>query len=340
MSRALLALASAVALQLVASPGFSGTDPALKQRWEGRWVVIRSEVGSSCDGTYTNNRVKDGRLEKVGAGWEGRFRRLTGYVATYQAGAPPPRTGPAEDRHLGSGELASVDKLQLGGGRVDILVEIAGRVLLSRQHGPFTLLRQASCRVELQIEVPKKELKKATADTLERLLAATVERHESEAAARGSSSWNGRGDEMVPVDYEDTQRRYGAWRNAEIERGLEEATRILLDLGRELSPSRAYLASFVRGVARIEPSLTHQPCEGLVASTFRDFQMELASGEVGSRGNVLLNLTVQNPGGEGSESYTVVNKGAYVDGQRVLYALVMLERLPGCRVDGVAEEGS
>lgn len=337
--RALLTLVTAVATS-AASGG--ATPGELRQRWEGAWVVIKGAVGSTCDGAYTNNRIEGGGA-KVGAGWEGRMRRLSGFVGKRMSQNDPQARSALEEaarqQLFEPGELGSVRRVKAGNGRIELRVDLGARVLLPSRHGPFSLLREADCGVELRIDVPKKAIKEGSVEKLETALAEAVERHSSETAARSSEIWNGREDEPFPADYESRLRDYVIWRNAEIERGLAAATGSLRALAVSLPPSEAYLASFARGARRAAEVLDHQSCETLVGSDFEDFRQKLGWGEVGTGADAFLQVAVENPGDEGSEEYAVLNREAYGEGQRAAYALEMTERLSGCRLDSPEEAG-
>src|SRR5262245_46020405 len=97
----------------------------LAGRWRGSWVIVEVGVRSDCGGMYTNNRLNGRRVSGSGA-------------FTFEAG-----------------ELAQIDKVDLHRARLDVLLTLAEPTRVSWQDGPFTLYRQASCRVELQAELPR-----------------------------------------------------------------------------------------------------------------------------------------------------------------------------------------
>ena len=118
-----------VLLLSVAVPATAGDfQRTLQGDWLGAWVVVRGESYSDCNGGYTRNRI-NGTLVKGSAAW--RF-------------AP--------------GELAKLDKVDLKRSRLDLSLTFDEPFLVSYQDGPFTLYREARCRVELEVEIDRKSV--------------------------------------------------------------------------------------------------------------------------------------------------------------------------------------
>lgn len=131
----------------------------LNSRWRGAWVIVNGELYSNCDSTYTNNRVS------------GDLISGNGRVA------------------LPTGELAKVRRVDVKRRRVDVFLDLKENVLIEYQEGPFTLYREASCRVELLVDTAGRTKKLGTGD-IEVLFALLLERYARLADAEHSPNWN------------------------------------------------------------------------------------------------------------------------------------------------------
>ena len=74
----ILRFAMALVLVSSAAPIFpAAVEQALKAEWEGRWVIVGPQISSDCVGFYTNNVIRNGRVEKASGS---RISRLLGQL--------------------------------------------------------------------------------------------------------------------------------------------------------------------------------------------------------------------------------------------------------------------
>jgi hypothetical protein len=218
----LVALALGVGLTQPATAGKLGRE--IKSSWLGAWVVLRVEAYSECGAGYTNNRV-NGDLVRARSGQ--RFQ---------------------------PGELAKLESLNVRRSRIDLRLALAESVLVAYDEGPFTLYREAECRLDLEVMVPREAVKQKNADAIDEILASILERYPTEEQARMSEDWNGREREEYPADYEDTLARLELWRverhNAHVQQQLDLATEETERLPGRIQGNSDYLAGFAEGVQR------------------------------------------------------------------------------------------
>ncbi len=218
-------LAAALAATAPVAAAAADIEAALRSRWLGAWVVTEVETYSGCDGGYSNNDVNGARvLSKAGLGFA-------------------------------AGELARVDKLNLKSSRVDVYLALAEPLHVPRQEGPFTLFDERTCKVQLLIEVPGKEIRAGNLAAVEAAIAQAVTAFPSRDAALASERWNRRKREALPDDYDETLARYEVWRAEQVnarlaetrERAIDEADR-LVD---RLDDDPRYLEGFAAGVREL-----------------------------------------------------------------------------------------
>lgn len=164
----------------------------LNARWRGAWVIVNGELYSNCDSTYTDNRVSGDLI-----GGNGRVA-------------------------LPTGELAKVRRVDVKRRRVDVFLDLKEDILIEYQHGPFTLYREASCRVELLIDTAGQRTKKLGTDDIEVLFAPLLERYARLTEAEHSPNWNRRARQAYPENYEQTLAEYRVWQIEEHNRLVEE----------------------------------------------------------------------------------------------------------------------
>jgi hypothetical protein len=278
----------AIALLALSSASLAANlEREVKSRWLGAWVLTSVESWSDCGGLYTNNRV-NGNLVKS----RGDFR-------------------------FQPGELAKVNRINVKRHRLDLLLSLNEPLLVAYHEGPFTLYREAWCKVELQVEIPREIVKAKDADAVEDLLVRVLERHATERAALDSRNWNGRERDPYPEDYERTLAELAVWRanrvnegvQAKLDYALEETTR----LAYRVSSDPAYLEGFARGV------------EAARSESLRDCP-------------VLLALDLGGPprrqarGHSPDETAEQRADRGFRDGRALVQGLEMLERLPVCFV--------
>ena len=95
----------------------------VKGEWLGAWVVTGVESYSDCGSAHTNNRINGSLVKSKG------------------------------DHRFQPGELAKINKIDVKKSRLDLLLTLAEPMLIPYQEGPFTLYREAQCKIELEIMV-------------------------------------------------------------------------------------------------------------------------------------------------------------------------------------------
>ncbi len=275
-----------VLLLAVSLPSFAGEfEKAVRARWLGAWVVTNVEAYSDCSTQYTNNRVNGNFVKSSGAN---RFQ---------------------------PGELLKLDKINAKRSRIDLNFSVAESILIPYEDGPFTLYREAACRLELEVVVPRDVVKAKDVDWVDDALLGILERYANEEVARDSDLWNEREREEYPADYERTLTKHSIWQatqtndavQSQIDTAYSETTR----LPDRLNTDPVYLDGFVRGVEAAKANEL-STCTSLVG-----FNLVAKPKTVG---------TPQTP--EQTRS-----KNGFHDGRVLIYALDMIRRLPGCFVD-------
>ena len=277
--------ALALGLLATAMPVDAGSfENAVRARWRGAWIVTEIETYSVCNGSYFNNDV-------------------SGQFVAARAGRP-----------FQPGELAKVDKLQVNRKKIELMVTIAGMTLLPRPDGPFTLYDQRTCRIELEVAIPRDVIKSRNVEEVDRLLATVAQRFATRDAALDSSDWNGRETDEYPADYERTLAHHAVWRAEETNRVIDEQMDQSLltanELAREVDGNLVYLAGFAHG-ARMMREWRERDCGRLIGSTAVTFRLAAP------------------------EDYTDNSTwcAGFYDGQALVYNLAVLSRLPACYVD-------
>ena len=257
----------------------------LAGRWRGSWVVLEVGVRSDCGGTYTDNRLNGRRVSGSGAvSFEG-------------------------------GELAQIDKIDLHRARLDLMLTLAEPTRVSWQDGPFTLYRQAECRVELQADLPRSAVAGGDVAAVERALSQALERYDARHEAESSRSWNARQVEPYPEDYDATLAEHGRWKaeqaNTAVRDRMGQAQAETVRVTERIESDDAYLSGFAQGV-ELARDLAWPACEGMVRGGVEGFLTRVPAGE---------KTDVQRRHDRGFE-----------DGQRLVVSLELGKRLPGCLV--------
>ncbi len=229
----LLVLASALA-----APAFGADlEKDLNARWQGRWAIVKAPIASNCDGFWNDNEVR-GDLT-VGKGRE-RFE---------------------------AGELVRVERVDAKwGGRVDVFLELAEQLLVSRIDGPFTLYDAKSCKIQLKFtEVGK------TFAAAEAAFSGLLDRFETAPQAEKSPSWNGRRRAPFPRDYEQTLAEYARWKAEQLNLAVRARTdEAISELSRLTSRSRTdpdYAEGYAAGLEKVKYTYFGD-CETTVSATF------------------------------------------------------------------------
>ncbi len=262
-------------------------DRTLEGRWRGAWVVTMVETYSDCLGAYNDNDI-NGRLVSS----RGRVR-------------------------FAPGELAKVDKVDAKRARLELRLSLAEPLLLSRHDGPFTLLDEAGCRVEMDIEVPREMVRGDDIAGIERAVADVLERYPTAQDARRSRAWNRRVRDPYPADYNRTLAAHAAWKarqqNDLVQARLDRALEATSEIASGMSPDPDYLAGFARGV------------EAAKATTIDGCPEMLALDLAGPR------RVAERASSRSSDDDRRLD-GGFEDGRRLVVGLGLLRRLPRCFV--------
>ena len=285
------------------------TQEAVASRWRGAWVITTAETHADCAGMYTGNRVS-GRLVSSKGHW--RFK---------------------------PGELAQVDGIDLKRERIDVKMTLAEPLLVPRQDGPFTLYDEATCRMELQIEVARDLVKGKDVAGLDQVLTVAVERYSTQDEARASRRYNRRERDPYPADYEKTVAAHAAWQARQTNTSVQARIDALVDdtsrIPDRFSTDPDYLAGFARGVETARASRPDS-CPGLMsigmgtsyASTGYDGP---ATAVPAGRGGARAGAHAGGAGAGDADAQARYGRG-YADGVRLTQGLDAIRRLPGCFV--------
>lgn len=277
---------SLLLLILLLLPSIAGADleDRIEQRWAGSWVLTRLDTRSGCSGFFTDNEV------------EGRIARSRG------------------DYGFDSGELGRVQEVDLHRGAVDLSILFEESLLIPYQDGPFTLFREATCKVELEVTLDRILVKEEQIEAIDQRLLGLLERHAQRSEAQASDLWNGRQRAPYPADYERTLAEHRTWKaeqiNFAVQARLDEAIEELIQLPRLLERDPAYLDGFYAGVAELRHAF-FPSCPGLVEHGFYP--------------------DVETPPKKFAEQAKYWKAGFH-DGQIHAFELRMLRRLPACFV--------
>jgi hypothetical protein len=283
-----IAILVAVLLFLPAQSLAGDLDRQVESRWTGSWVVTRLETSSNCSGEPTPNRVS-GRLVKSG----GRHR-------------------------FSAGELARVTGVDFKSSRIRFLLSLTEPILLSRSEGPFTLIREVACEVDLEVEIPKDVSRSKNPGSFDRHLSWVLGRFGSAEEAKQSSAWNRRLKDPYPANYETTLIEYAVWKLEKLNEGprsrFDEALEKMRKSAMRVGDNPAYLAGFSEG-AKAARSASFGPCADLI------------------------DLKLEEPSRAAERAYPKKGKGrlresraGYEDGYLMVYGVEFLRRLQGCFV--------
>jgi len=281
-------LASLAGMLVLAAPALAGDfQRTLQSDWLGAWVVVRGESYSDCNGQYTHNRI-NGTLVKGAAAW--RFA---------------------------AGELAKLDKVDLKRSRLDLSMTFSEPFLVAYQDGPFTLYREAQCRVELEVEIPREAVKGKDDSQVERLLTQVLERYATEQQARASESWNEREMEPYPADYDETLAKHTIWRaeqtNAAVQSQIASAMQETTRLTDRMVSDPAYLNGFAQGVQAAKATQL-DACTVLLSVDLAEVRRQAAAAKSMESGGQVASIS------------------GYQDGKALVYGLEMMRNLPACLV--------
>jgi len=234
----LLATGSAVLLA-VSSSAWADLQDDLNARWRGAWLILHGDVSSNCNGMTTDNRINGDLLSA-----SGRYS-------------------------FEPGELAQVRKIDVNRRRVDVLLDLREGMLVAYQDGPFTLYREVSCDVELEIDFGSERTKDVGLGRIEDQFVAWFERHPRIGDAMDSPSWNGRQREDYPADYQETLIAYENWkidqRNQLVAERIADSTEKTGLLLASVDSDKEFGAGLAEGIEEMRDAMTDN-CDRLVSS--------------------------------------------------------------------------
>lgn len=218
----------------------SSLEDRLEGELRGAWVVIGTEVYSSCDAYYNDNTVNPGGVASKAS------------------------------RRFEPGELGKVDKVKVKRSRVDLLVTLDQPILASRLDGPFELYDERSCKLQLIFEMPREWLRREDLDQVRGRLLETVTTFRDRAAAQAEERWNGRQREAYPDGYELTLARHARWQaeqlNAAVAARLDQAVHDAADIADDVRSDPGYLEGFAAGLAKMRERWPPD-CDGAITTT-------------------------------------------------------------------------
>lgn len=211
-------------------------------------------------------------------------------------------------RRFAAGELARVERIDVKRGRLDLFLDVAEPVLEPWRDGPFTLYEEKRCKAQLKVELPPEVVRDAA--RAEAAVGELLELFSSPEAAEDSARWNRRRREPFPEDYERTLAEHAAWQaeqtNAAVQRKIEQATEEGARITDRIRDDPEYLQGFAAGVDDARDEHLSDDCGSLLASSAAGF-------------------TDRPPSGHDRDW-----QSGFEDGQRLVYSLELLRRLPRC----------
>ena len=210
-----------------------------------------------------------------------------------------------------AGELVKIDNVKVKRQRVDLLLTLDAPLRVSRMDGPFELFDQSSCRVQLMVFVPRELVKNSDLEGLLTEVKKHITLYSSREDAEISDNWNGREMKPLPDDYEDTLHRHAIWKaeqtNAAVRDGIDHALSEAAEAIEDLDDDADYLAGFGEGSEKMgEFSVTS--CDTLLSLSFSNYRKRASSGQ--------------------SKSW----KDGWNDGQKLVFHVLLADRLRSCLV--------
>jgi hypothetical protein len=287
MRRALLAWIALAGASLTPA-GAGDFEGALESRWRGAWVLTNVDTYSDCAGIYTNNHV-NGQLVQG----RGKFA-------------------------FRPGEMAQVQKVDLKRSRLDLLLSLPEPILVSYPDGPYTLYREASCLIELQVELPRPLVSQGNVEGVDQKVLAVVSRFAGRQEASRSRGWNRRQREAYPEDYDRTLAEHAAWKaeqaNAAIAARIDEAREESSRISSSINSDNDYLKGFAAGVEAAK-ALDLRECGAILAKDPAH----------------VCPIPAQLPASLAGPAQSRYTRG-FTDGSRLVFSLESMRVLPRCMV--------
>lgn len=227
-------------LAAASSPAVADIQDDLNDRWRGAWLIVNSEISSNCNGLTTDNRINGDLLNA-----SGRFS-------------------------FEPGEVARVEKVDAKRNRVDVLLDLKENVLIAYRDGPFTLYREGSCKVELELDFGDARTKDVGLAGVEARFAEWFERHARLDAALASPAYNRRVREDYPEDYEETLIAYENWKidrhNDLVADRIADSTEKTSLLLAQVDANEQFGTGLAKGIVAMRGAMTDE-CSRLISSS-------------------------------------------------------------------------
>lgn len=215
-------------------------------------------------------------------------------------------------RHrFAAGELVKIDNVKVKRQRVDLMLTLNAPLRVSHMEGPFELYDQRSCRVQLMVYVPRELVKNADLGGLLAEVKNHVTLHASRDNAELSGDWNGRETKPLPDDYEETLYRHAVWKaeqtNVAVQDGIDHALSEAAEAIEDLDDDADYLAGFGEGSEKMG-GFTVTSCDSLLSVSFTSYRKSAPA--------------------DRSRNW----KDGWIDGQKLVFHVLVADRLRSCLV--------
>jgi hypothetical protein len=215
------------------------------------------------------------------------------------------------DQRFEPGELVKIDKVKAKRARVDLLVSLAEPLLVARVDGPFELFDEKECKAQLIFEVGREAVKGGDHRLVLDRITGSMSLFRSLDDAQAAEAWNGRERDPLPEGYGTTLTRYQAWKaeqtNAAVTARSERAVADAADAADDLRRDADYLDGFAAGVEKLR-TWSLRDCASLISTELSTHDRE--------------------PDRDRPSSW----RDGYRDGQKLIFNLLLAERLSRCLV--------
>ncbi len=210
-----------------------------------------------------------------------------------------------------AGELVKIDNVKVKHQRVDLMLSLAAPLLVAHMDGPFELYDQRRCQVQLMVYVPREQIKNADVEALLTSIREHLSLFVSYDEAKSSDAWNGRETEALPDGYDDTLLLHAIWQaeqtNIAVYDGIDRALAAAADAADDLDDDADYLAGFATGSEKMS---------------------DFAVSDCGS----LLRASVSTYRKQAPADQPKRWQSGWDDGQRLIFNVLLADRLRGCTV--------
>jgi hypothetical protein len=191
------------------------------------------------------------------------------------------------------------------------LLSLAAPLLVAYVDGPFELYDQRECLVQLIVYVPREQIKNADVEALLTSIREHLSLFVSYDEAKSSDVWNGRETEPLPDGYDDTLLRHAIWQaeqtNAAVYDGIDRALAAAADAANHLDDDADYLAGFAAGSEKMS-DFAVSDCGSLLRASQFTYRKQAPADQ--------------------SKRW----QNGWDDGQRLIFNVLLADRLRGCSV--------